>query len=105
MIPSQAFIYLLITFAVIFFFHHFREWKKTGEPSSSELSGSGLTKFKIYTGFIWVIASCLAVLYWDGLEGSPLHLASYIVATALGNAGLLLKMVVDNMQTDKVSDF
>jgi hypothetical protein len=52
-----------------------------------------------------VIAACLAVLYWKGLEGSPLHLVSYIVATALGNAGLLLKMVVDNVQTDKVSDF
>jgi hypothetical protein len=102
LIPSQAFIYLLITFGVIFFFHHFKQWKKTGEPSSSALTSSGLTRFKIYTGLVWIVSICLAILYWDGLKGSPLHLASYLIATALANTGLLLKMVVDVQHSEKM---
>jgi len=87
---------------VIFFFHHFKQWKKTGEPSSSVLSSSGLARFKIYTSLVWIVAICLAILYWDGLEGSPLHLVSYIIATVLANTGLLLKMVVDIQHSEKI---
>jgi hypothetical protein len=86
---------------VIFFFHHFKVWKKTGEPPSSVLTNSGLTRFKIYSSLVWVVAICLAILYWEGLQGSPLHLASYLVATALANTGLLLKMVVEVKQPEK----
>ncbi len=98
MIPSQAFIYLLITFGVIFFFHHLKEWQDIGKPSSTILPRPRVIRLKIYSMLIWVVAICLAVLYWDGLEGSPLHLASYLVATLLGNAGLLLKMITGELQ-------
>lgn len=102
MITPQAFIYLLIAFGVIFFFNHLKEWQDVGKPPSSVLSKSVLIRLKIYSVLIWSLAICFAVLYWDGLEGSPLHLASYIVATALGNTGLLLKMIVGEVQENIV---
>jgi hypothetical protein len=100
LIPSQAFIYLLITFGVIFFFHHLKEWQDAGKPSSAILRRPRLIRLKIYSILIWVVAICLAVLYRDGLEGSPLHLASYLVATLLGNAGLMLKMIAAELKVN-----
>lgn len=102
MITPQAFIYLLITFSVIFFLNHLKEWQDAGKPPSSVLSKSVMTRLKIYSVLLWSLAICFAILYWDGLEGSPLHFASYIVATVLGNTGLLLKMIVDEVEENIV---
>jgi hypothetical protein len=94
LIPAQAFIYLLITFGVIFFFHHLKEWQNIGRPSVSVLSPGAMQRFVIYTVLLWISVIGLAVLYWEGLEGSPLHLVSYIAAAILANFGLLLKMIL-----------
>lgn len=94
MIPAQAFIYLLITFGVIFFFHNLKEWKKFGSPPASILPASNIRWLILSSLALWIAVIGIAILYREGLEGSPLHLISYLGAAVLGNIGLLLKMLV-----------
>jgi len=94
LIPAQAFIYLLITFGVIFFFHNLKEWKKNGNPSASLLPPASIRWFILSTLVLWSAVIGIALHYREGLEGSPLHLASYLIAAFLGNLGLLLKMIL-----------
>ncbi len=100
--PPQAFIYLLITFGVIFFLFHLKEWENCGKPASSILPHPVITRFKVYSIILWICSIGLAILYSDGLDGSALHLAAYLVSTLLGNVGLLLKMVTRHVHSKSI---
>ncbi len=94
MLPDQVFIYLLIGFGVLFFFHQHSEWQDAGSLPASILPKLSRLLLVFYSIGLWAAALALAVLYWDALEGSYLHLAAYLVAAILANTGLLLRQVV-----------